>query len=40
MYDFGFSDTTPLIIQAGEQLWLATGVTNTGIVARAEGGAY
>ena len=38
--DFGFSDTTPLIVQAGEQLWLATGVTNTGIVARAEGGAY
>ena len=38
--DFGFSDTTPLIVQAGEQIWLATGVTNTGIVARAEGGAY
>jgi len=38
--DFGFSDTTPLILQAGEQLWLATGVSNTGIVARAEGGAY
>ena len=38
--DFGFSDTSPLILQAGEQLWLATGVTNTGIVGRAEGGAY
>jgi len=38
--DFGFSDTTPLILQAGEQLWLATGVSNTGIVGRAEGGAY
>lgn len=38
--DFGFSDLTPLILQAGEQLWLATGVSNTGIVGRAEGGAY
>ena len=38
--DFGFSDASPLILAAGEQLWLATGVTNTGIVARAEGGAY
>lgn len=38
--DFGFSDSSPLILAAGERLWLATGVTNTGIVARAEGGAY
>ena len=38
--DFGYSDASPLILQAGEQLWLSTGVTNTGIVARAEGGAY
>lgn len=38
--DFGYSDTTPLILAAGERLWLAIGVTNTGIVGRAEGGAY
>jgi hypothetical protein len=38
--DFGYSDSSPLILQAGERLWLATGVTNTGIVGRAEGGAY
>lgn len=38
--DFGYSDSSPLILQAGERLWFAIGVTNTGIVARAEGGAY
>ena len=38
--DFGFSDAAPLILQAGERLWLCIGVTNTGIVGRAEGGAY
>lgn len=38
--DFGFTDAAPLILQAGERLWLATGVANTGIVGRAEGGAY
>ena len=34
------SDSNPLILAAGERLWFAIGVTNTGIVARAEGGAY
>lgn len=38
--DFGYSDASPLILAAGERLWLATGVSNTGIVGRAEGGAY
>ena len=38
--DFGYSDAAPLILMAGERLWLATGVSNTGIVGRAEGGAY
>lgn len=38
--DFGFSETNPLILQAGESLWVAIGVTNTGIVFRAEGFAY
>lgn len=38
--DFGFSDANPLTLAAGERLWLATGVSNTGIVGRAEGGAY
>lgn len=38
--DFGYSDSNPLILAAGERLWFAIGVTNTGIVARAEGGAY
>jgi hypothetical protein len=38
--DFGFSDSNPLILAAGERLWFSIGVSNTGIVARAEGGAY
>lgn len=38
--DFGYSDTSPLILAAGESLWAGIGVTNTGIVFRAEGGAY
>lgn len=38
--DFGYSDTTPLILAAGERLWFAISVANTGVVARAEGGAY
>lgn len=38
--DFGYSDSNPLTLMAGERLWLCTGVTNTGIVGRAEGGAY
>jgi hypothetical protein len=38
--DFGYTDSAPLILAAGERLWFATGVSNTGIVGRAEGGAY
>lgn len=38
--DFGYSDALPLTLGAGERLWFSIGVTNTGIVARAEGGAY
>lgn len=38
--DFGFSDTNPLTLAAGERLWFAISQTNTGVVARAEGGAY
>lgn len=39
--DFGYSDSSPLILLAGESLYAAIGVANaTGIVVRAEGGAY
>jgi hypothetical protein len=38
--DFGYSDTAPLILAAGESLYAGIGVSNTGIVFRAEGGAY
>lgn len=38
--DFGLSETSPLILAAGENLYAATGVTNTGWVFRAEGGGY
>lgn len=38
--DFGFSESNPLILSAGERLFLAIGVSQTGIVARAEGGGY
>lgn len=38
--DFGYSDTLPLILAAGDSLWVAIAVTNTGIVFRAEGYAY
>lgn len=38
--DFGYSESSPLILSAGERLWLAIGVSQTGIVARAEGGGY
>lgn len=37
---FGFSEQEPLILAAGENLYAVIGVTNTGIVFRAEGGAY
>lgn len=38
--DFGYSDAAPLILAPGESLYCAIGVTQTGIVFRAEGGAY
>ena len=37
---FGLSDGEPLYLAAGESLYAAIGVSNTGIVFRAEGGAY
>ena len=38
--DFGFTETAPLILAASESLYAGIGVTNTGIVFRAEGFAY
>lgn len=38
--DFGFSESAPLILQAGESLWVGIGVSNTGVVFRAEGFSY
>jgi hypothetical protein len=38
--DFGYSDTAPLYLAAGESLYAAIGVSQTGIVFRAEGGSY
>lgn len=38
--DFGYSDSSPLILSSLESLWVGIGVTNTGIVFRAEGYAY
>ena len=38
--DFGFTETSPLILLAGESLYAGIGVSNTGIVFRAEGFAY
>jgi hypothetical protein len=38
--DFGYTDAAPLILSSAESLWVAIGVTNTGIVFRAEGYAY
>lgn len=37
---FGLSEAEPLILAAGESLYAVIGVTNMGIVFRAEGGAY
>lgn len=37
---FSYSETDPLILAAGESLYCATGVSNTGWVFRAEGGGY
>jgi hypothetical protein len=38
--DMGYSDSSPLILSSLESLWVGIGVTNTGIVFRAEGYAY
>lgn len=38
--DMGYSDANPLTLMAGERLWFAISVANTGVVCRAEGGAY
>jgi hypothetical protein len=38
--DFGYSDSSPLILSASETLYVGIGVTNTGIVFRAEGFGY
>jgi hypothetical protein len=37
---FGYSETEPLILAAGESLYACLGVANTGAVFRAEGGGY
>jgi hypothetical protein len=37
---FGLSEAEPLVLAAGESLYAAIGVANTGAVFRAEGGAY
>jgi hypothetical protein len=38
--DMGYSDSAPLILSASETLYVGIGVTNTGIVFRAEGFGY
>ena len=38
--DFGFSASDPLVLDNGEILYFAVGVTNTGWVARASGSAW
>ena len=38
--DFGFSDANPVILSAGEKLYAAIGVSNTGIVFAAEWADY
>ena len=38
--DMGYSDSAPLILSASEILYVGIGVTNTGIVFRAEGFGY
>ena len=38
--DMGYSDSSPLILSASETLYVGIGVTNTGIVFRAEGFGY
>ena len=38
--DFGYTDALPFILSSTESVWVAIGVSNTGIVFRAEGYAY
>lgn len=38
--DMAFSENNPLVLSSAESLYVAIGVTNTGIVFRAEGFAY
>ena len=38
--DFGYTDALPLLLAPGEGLYAGIGVTNTGVVFRAEGFAY
>ena len=38
--DMGYSDSSPLVLMASETLYVGIGVSNTGIVFRAEGFAY
>lgn len=38
--DLGYSETSPLILMSTESLYIGIGVTNTGILFRAEGFAY
>ena len=38
--DFGFSDANPVILAAGEKIYAAIGVSNTGIVFAAEWADY
>lgn len=35
--DFGFSDDNTVLLNAGEKIWAAIGVSNTGIVFNVEG---
>lgn len=37
---FGLSESEPLVLAAGESLYACIGVSNTGVVFRAEGGGY
>ncbi len=38
--DFGYSDSLPMVLLAGAELYVAIGVSNTGIVFHAEWGDY
>jgi hypothetical protein len=38
--DFGYSDANPVILAAGEKLYGAIGVSNTGVVFQVEGADY